>query len=57
MSMQRWDDLLRDIAVLGLDLAVGKELLDCVNGDCLVDVTSGAGLLTALVADSSSDCR
>ena len=50
-------DHLRDAAGLFVQIMVGDEALDLVNGDSLVHAAAGAFRLTALVADASADCR
>lgn len=38
-----------------IQILLGNELLDLVNGDSLVDGSSGTGVLTAAVADAAAD--
>ena len=44
-----------NIAALSLELLLGDELLDLVDGDRAVDAAAGAGLLAAAVADAAAD--
>ena len=48
---------LRDVALVGLELLLGDELLDLVDGDGAVDIAAGAGFLAAAVADAAADSR
>ena len=50
-------DHLRDAAGLFVQVMVGDEALDLVNGDGLVHTAAGAFRLAALVADASADRR
>ena len=49
------DDDGRDIARLGVQILLGEEFLDRVDGDGLIDRAAGARFLAALVADPAAD--
>ena len=40
-----------------MQILLGDKLLDCINGNRLVDGASGAGILAASVTDTSADSR
>ena len=48
-------ELLRDKAGVALELAVGDEALDLVDGDGAVNVAAGADILALAVADAAAD--
>ncbi len=47
----------RNITGLLEEIALSDELLNLVDGNCLVDSTTGAGFLALTVADTSADSR
>ncbi len=46
-----------DVAGLCVQVLMGDEALDLVDGDGLVDAAAGAGVLAAAVADAAADGR
>ena len=55
VAVEGRNNLLGNIAGLGIQILLSNELLDLIDGDGLVDTASGTSVLTAAVTDPAAD--